>query len=72
MNPSPLRALAWLFFAGVGILFLVYGIYAILLPSLQPDHWVFFTFDGNTVDSICLVISSSTDNNFAAGFHGSR
>jgi len=39
---DPLSALqtgAWWVFAGFGILFLVYGIYAFTLPYVQPSHW---------------------------------
>lgn len=68
MNFSPLRAFAWLFYAGVGILFLVYGIYAILLPSLQPDHWVFLTFDGDTVDYISGIFRWLGMISFGFGF----
>ena len=30
---------SWWIFGGVGILLAVYGIYAFLLPSVDPTHW---------------------------------
>ncbi len=35
---SPFQVLAWLLFMGFGVLFLIY---AIALPSAQPQYWDF-------------------------------
>ena len=40
---------AWWVFAGFGVLFLIYGIYAFTLPYLQPSHWDDITTSGETV-----------------------
>jgi hypothetical protein len=44
--------LSWLVFAGFGLFFILYGFYALTLPSLQPTHWNFLTSDPQTIDYI--------------------
>jgi len=40
MPPNHARNLsAWIVFALFGVLFLIYGIYAFALPSVEPTHW---------------------------------
>ncbi len=52
MISSLIRSMAWLLFTGFGALFLLYGVYALMLPSTQPNHWDFLTFDRDTVKYI--------------------
>jgi uncharacterized membrane protein HdeD (DUF308 family) len=40
---------AWWVFAGFGVLFLIYGIYAFTLPYFQPSHWDDITTSEETV-----------------------
>ena len=47
--PSAIQTSAWWFFAGFGLLFLIYGIYAFTLPSVQPSHWDDITISKDTV-----------------------
>ena len=42
--------IAWLPFAGFGILFVVYGVYAFTLIDAQPSHWDWITSDQQVVD----------------------
>jgi len=46
---SQIQVFAWLLFAGIAVLFIIYGIYALILPSAQPQHWDFLTIDRDAV-----------------------
>jgi len=48
----PPKAGTWWIFALVGLLFIVYGIYAFTLPHLQPSHWADITSSEGTVQYI--------------------
>jgi hypothetical protein len=39
-------------FAGFGIFFVVLGLYALTLQTLQPDHWQFLALGKDAVDYI--------------------
>ncbi len=51
LQPAP-RTGAWWVFAGFGMLFLIYGIYAFTLPYFQPSHWDDITTSKQTVSYI--------------------
>ena len=44
--------LDWLGFFVFGVLLSAYGLYAITLPDLMPDHWDWLTSDENAVEYI--------------------
>lgn len=43
---------SWVFFFVVGLLLITYGVYAMTLPILQPDHWDDITTDPTVVSYI--------------------
>ena len=47
--------LDWLGFFVFGVLLSAYGLYAITLPDLMPDHWDWLTSDENAVEYITGV-----------------
>jgi len=49
---SPPKSLAWLVFAGIGVIFVVYGIYAFTLQYAQPAHWDWLSINQEAVDYI--------------------
>jgi hypothetical protein len=40
---------AWLLFFVFGVLFAAYGVYQIVLPSVDPDHWRYYTTDADVI-----------------------
>jgi hypothetical protein len=51
--PSPAPQIGtWWVFAGLGLLFLIYGFYAFTLPYAQPAHWDDITSSEETVTYI--------------------
>jgi hypothetical protein len=44
----------WGLFLGLGVLFVVYGVYAMTLPILQPGHWDDITSDPDAVSYISV------------------
>ena len=39
----------WLLFPVFGVLFAAYGVYQIVLPSVDPDHWRYYTTDADVI-----------------------
>ncbi len=44
------RSYTWLIFAGFGLIFIAYGIYAFTLQYVQPEHWQWLTPSGLIAD----------------------
>lgn len=46
-DPRPVGA--WAFFFTLGVLFVIFGVYLVALPSADPDHWKSYTSDPDVV-----------------------
>jgi hypothetical protein len=49
---AAVKSYVWLLFAGFGVLFVIYGIYAFTLQHLQPEHWQWLSIKREAVDYI--------------------
>lgn len=52
MNQYKSNRFATLLFIVIGLLFILYGIYKFLLPSLEPDHWNWLSKDKEVIQYI--------------------
>ncbi len=46
-NPEPVRA--WALFFAFGLLIAAHGLYLIVLPTADPDHWRYYTSDADVI-----------------------